>query len=399
MGDGVVKKAEGRVDWFVRQVAEGDAVLDAAAIHRLASQLGITFHDNGAFCVVIRYADPSVATTDSSKPMALYDACCAACKLQPGGMYCYIGNHLYVVFVITDAAARESKTLEKLYYHVSRHCQDAIQMGVGSVYRNVEKLSYTRVEAFEALNSLAPSGKISYIEDIYATRNITTSKHHREKRQILELFKDGEIQQLKTNMTQLVENVRAESPIRRDQPYPTSIRRTVVELLFEIMHIGADAGIDVDKLLNYQDPYSKVFEMKDTPSILAWFFDVVALISQCMSEQHSKSDSNMLVLAKKKIDDHLYDPELSLSLVSEALEITPAYFSAFFIREMGIGFNEYITGLRVEKAKQLLMETNKKINAIASQCGFRSASYFIVVFRKQTGISPGEYRNTKNRNE
>ena len=62
---------------------------------------------------------------------------------------------------------------------------------------------------------------------------------------------------------------------------------------------------------------------------------------------------------------------------------------------MGVGFNEYVAGLRVEQAKQLLRETNLKINQIASQCGFRSASYFIVVFRKQTGLSPSEYRNRK----
>jgi two-component system response regulator YesN len=139
--------------------------------------------------------------------------------------------------------------------------------------------------------------------------------------------------------------------------------------------------------------------MADTPSILAWFFQVVEKLAKAISEQHSKTDSNMMVLAKKKISDHLYDPELSLSLISSQLDITPAYFSAFFIREVGVGFNEYVTGLRIEKAKQLLSETNLKINSIAMQCGFRSASYFIVVFRKQTGSSPSEYRNTKNQNK
>ena len=88
-----------------------------------------------------------------------------------------------------------------------------------------------------------------------------------------------------------------------------------------------------------------------------------------------------------------------MSLVSDALEITPAYFSAFFIREVGIGFNEYITGLRVEQAKELLEQTNKKVSDIAVQCGFRSSSYFIVVFRKQTGMSPKEYQNMKNSNK
>ena len=81
--------------------------------------------------------------------------------------------------------------------------------------------------------------------------------------------------------------------------------------------------------------------------------------------------------------------------IAQALEITPTYFSAFFMRQMGMGFNEYVTGQRIELAKQLLSATNKKINQIAAECGFRSASYFIVVFRKQVGISPGEFRDKK----
>ena len=390
------KKTESKSDWLIRQIAEGDASLDAAAIRRLAEQMGIALGQCGSFCVAFRYADHSAALQDVAMTQELLQACSAAGKQA---MYCYVGSHLYVVAVITDPSARQSKTLERLYQRVSRHCQNPIQMGVGRVYANLEKLSYSRVEAYEALNSLSGDGRISYIDDVYAIRDITTNKHNREKRQILELFKKGKIEQMKEHTHQLVENVRAESPVHPGQPYPTSIRRTVAELLFEIMHIGADAGVDVDKLLAYQDPYSKVFEMRDTPSILAWFFDVVTLILEGMSEQHSKSTNNMLVLAKKEIEDHLFDPELSLSLVSEALEITPAYFSAFFIREVGIGFNEYITGLRVEKAKELLEQTNKKVSDIAVQCGFRSSSYFIVVFRKQTGMSPKEYQNMKNSNK
>ena len=196
-------------------------------------------------------------------------------------------------------------------------------------------------------------------------------------------------------MEQLAEHVRVESPVREGAPYPTSIRRTVAELLFRIMHISADAGVDVDALLDHQDPYSRIFQLWGTPAILDWFQNVTQTLSAGIAERSSKSENNMLVLAKRCIEEHLSDPELSLSLVSEALGITSAYFSALFIRESGVGFNEYVAGLRVEQAKQLLRETNLKINQIASRCGFRSASYFIVVFRKQTGLSPSEFRNRK----
>ena len=387
------------MEWFIRQVAEGTSGLDAEQICQMSRLLGIPFCAERYFCAVARFTEAGQPDSNLCKPLQLYHACLQAKKQSQQEMYCYIGDQLGTVMVIADTDGNRAAVMDKLYQSIAKSISANIRIGVGRSYDDLKKLSYSWVEAYEVLNTFGDNGPVSFIDDIYVSRSMTTYKHNQEKRQIVALFKNGDVQQMKSSMTQLVENVRAESPVRADQPYPTSIRRTIVELLVEILHIGADAGVDVDAQLNYEDPYSKVFQMGDTPSILAWFFQIVEKLAQTISEQHSKTDSNMLALAKKKILDHLHDPELSLSLISSQLDITPAYFSAFFIREVGIGFNEYITGLRVEKAKQLLSETNLKISAIADQCGFRSSSYFIVVFRKQTNMSPGEYRNTKNQNK
>ena len=385
-------------EWLVRQVAEGDSVLDSQTILRLSQQLDITLGQTEAFCLAVRYADPNLSITDAAMPQKLCAACKQAGKQLNLDMRCYIGNHLYTVIVVMDPAAHDHQILKKMQSAVSQHCAAEIQFGVGRCY-NAEKLSYSRVEAYEVLRSIASGEGVFYIEDVYTTRSITTYKYHREKRKIVELFKSGNIAQMKNNVELLVENVRAETPVRQNQPYPTSIRRTIVELLVEIMHIGSDAGVDVDAELNHEDPYTKILEMSDTPNILRWFFSVVENLQKAISEQHSKTESSLLSMARKKIEEHLFDAELSLSLMSEELNITPTYFSAFFIREMGVGFQEYVTDLRIEKAKQLLRQTNMKINTIASQCGFRSASYFIVVFRKQLGMSPGEYRSVTSQNE
>lgn len=385
--------------WLIRQVAEGDSALDASAVSHMAQQLGICFPTKGSFCVVVKYQEQDQAYLDATLGPKLLCACQDVCKRYPLNAFCYIGNHLYVVMVVMDAAVHRTAVLEAVMEEISRSSPAPVQMGVGRCYEQIEKLNYSRVEAYEVLNSGAKTDAILYIDDVYATRDMTTMKLGREKRKIVELFKAGSMEQLKRDMEELVEHVRAESPVRKDQPYPTSIRRTVVELLFEIMHICADTGVDVDCVLDYQDPYNKIFAMNDTPDILAWFYLAVQSLLQALVEQRNRTEKNMLVLAKKCIDEHLQDPDLSLTLISNSLGITPTYFSAFFIRELGIGFNEYITCQRIEKAKQLLGETNMKINEIAVQSGFRSASYFTVVFRKQMAMSPGEYRNMKNQNK
>ena len=342
-------------------------------INHISTQLGLQLTEK-RFCVVIKYKNEDRA--DAERIIALYNACFSVGKNIKEFVLCYIGNQLYTVMIFVDVKEK-SRIVLKLKEDISKHCVGAIQIGVGRSYEEIEKLNYSRVEAYEALFNIVEHTDIAYIEDLYVTQNMTAQKLEQEKKRVISQFKRGELQQAMENVEQLVEKVRLETPIREDLPYPTSIRRTIVELLVEIMHICADAGIDVDKKLNYQDPYRRVFELKSTPDILQWFSETIHVLHTCVQERNTKTESNMLLLAKKCISEHISDPQLSLSLVSEELGITSTYFSSFFIRETGIGFNEYITNSRIQKAQELLQTTNQKINEIAFACGFRSASYFI----------------------
>lgn len=389
-----MKRKTSEISWFVREITVNSASLDRETIMRMAQQLGIELQERGYFCAAIKYARGM--TSDAELPISLYNACMAVSKRMGSDVFGYIGTDFCVVLVIAAEESKRAEKIEKLYQGLSKNCTDLVQIGVGRSYRDITKLSYSRVEAFEALGNIHGAHPVSYIDDIYILRSLTTRKMENEKRKIVEEFKHGELDQVKTRLAQLAEKVRAESPVRQDQPYPTSIRRTVVEILFEIMHVSSDAGVDVDSLLNYQDPYTHIFELQDTPTILTWFQNVANMLYSNMLELRGKKENNMLAMAKKYIDDYLGNSDLGLALVSNKLGVTPSYFSSFFIRQMGVGFNEYVTALRLERAQRLLTTTTMKVSDIAQICGFRSASYFGSVFRKQMGMAPVEYRNVKN---
>lgn len=382
-------------EWFLRSVVDGDVLMDGNTIALFAQQLGICQAD-GYFCIAARYAGFVRMEENAALPNALRRSLLAFAKtVYDDEYYCYISDGLCAVLLLPDDGHDRVEVVHKLQGYMARYSPHAVQLGVGRCCKVLSRLSHSKVEAFEALQSLGTSAGAAFIDDIYAVRSLTTRKPEAQKRQIIELFKAGQLEQMLANMTDLAEIVRAESPVRDGMPYPTSIRRTILELLVEIMHISADAGVDVDALLGYEDPYTKVFAIIGTPLILDWFYEVAQKLYGGICEVSSRSQSNMLIKAMQCIDAHISDPELSLSLVSDELCITPSYFSAFFIREVGVGFNEYITNLRIEKAKKLLTATNRRVSDIALECGFRSASYFNSVFRKCLGMAPGDYRNTK----
>ena len=87
-----------------------------------------------------------------------------------------------------------------------------------------------------------------------------------------------------------------------------------------------------------------------------------------------------------------YMKEIGLQEVADQLDLAPSYLSRTFSRDLKITMNAYITRLRIERAKILLMETTDRIAEIAEKVGIQSGDYFSVLFKKNTGMRPQEYR-------
>lgn len=84
--------------------------------------------------------------------------------------------------------------------------------------------------------------------------------------------------------------------------------------------------------------------------------------------------------------------ELSLDILADKVYLTSHYLSSMFNREKGIGINRYIKNVRMEKARELLLDTNMKINDICKAVGYSNLSYFCKAFRNEHGMTPEKYR-------
>ena len=89
-----------------------------------------------------------------------------------------------------------------------------------------------------------------------------------------------------------------------------------------------------------------------------------------------------------------YMEDLTLTGVAALYGLSPNYFSTLFKKMSGSNFISWLTKLRIEKAKRLLMETDLTIRDIAGQVGYYSTSFFIRSFKKIEGRTPSEYRKS-----
>jgi len=104
------------------------------------------------------------------------------------------------------------------------------------------------------------------------------------------------------------------------------------------------------------------------------------------------SNNNAVFNIKKYIERHYTDCNLSIDRISEHIFLNPSYMCVLFKTETGLTINSYITELRLEKARELLVSRSHSITDVAEQSGYSNANYFAKVFKKYTGMQPKEYK-------
>lgn len=97
------------------------------------------------------------------------------------------------------------------------------------------------------------------------------------------------------------------------------------------------------------------------------------------------------------INTNLSDINLSLRSISDFSSLVPTYICAIFKAETGKTIRQYITGARMEKAKELLIGNKLKIHRVAALIGYADPKYFAKLFRKNVGITPSQYRERTSR--
>lgn len=125
--------------------------------------------------------------------------------------------------------------------------------------------------------------------------------------------------------------------------------------------------------------------------MLSVFAQHLAVVSNQLLVRQEHPEPPMVTKAKAYIEEHQAE-DLSLSQVARAVNASIFYFCKVFKRSTGINFTEYVSRVRIEKAKNLALNPNLRISEIAFAVGFQSLTHFNRVFKKITGMSPTAYR-------
>lgn len=173
---------------------------------------------------------------------------------------------------------------------------------------------------------------------------------------------------------------------------PVRMKARARELLILMGRAAIDGGADVDEILNLCQQYANEVEaLKSVESLNQWIGAILSKFISYVFDFNDIKHQNVVFKATAYIKENLAD-KITLDKVAEQVYLSKSYFCRIIKEELNCTFTEYVNHLRVDRSKYLLRNTDVPIAEIASVVGFGDQSYFTRIFKRQTGISPGKYR-------
>lgn len=170
-------------------------------------------------------------------------------------------------------------------------------------------------------------------------------------------------------------------------------KNKIIELLVMASHIARYDGKNENEYTNYIELVRQLDEL-DESALNAWACRSVTYIIKSIRDLQTVSSFSDIRKSLRYVDTH-YDEDISLEEVASVINVSPQYFSRIFKEKTGITFVDYLTKVRIRKAKEWLSYSENTIQEICYKVGYKDPNYFARVFKKIVGITPKQFKASK----
>ena len=181
------------------------------------------------------------------------------------------------------------------------------------------------------------------------------------------------------------------------EPLESLVFRNYVTLnvRFSVMSLLKEIGCDT-RTLEQEDTEDVLSESsKSLENAIAYAEKIISQAIALRDQNSGNKNRSILKTAVDFIDSHYMEEDMSLNKAANAANVSANHFSTLFSQNMGQTFIEYLTNLRMNKAKEYLRCTSMRSSEIAGEIGYKDAHYFSYLFKKTQGMTPSDYRKAR----
>ncbi len=260
-----------------------------------------------------------------------------------------------------------------------------IRIGIGTV----KKTGETRISYSEAAQALKyGESRVNHIEDLEMESVFEDDYPVDLERNIYASVEKSEVEKAKKYASEFFDWM-----ITNHENDMMNIKLKTIEFVILSEKMAFETGGMNYNFRSRTDYLDTVINLPNYESLRNWFLEKIESASKSVASKKQDKLSGIVLKAKKYIDEN-YEKDLTLDEVAREIAISPYYLSKLFKDETEVNFIEYVTTLRMEKAKKLLEESDESIKEICVSVGYSDPNYFSRLFKKTVGKTPTEYRES-----
>lgn len=295
-----------------------------------------------------------------------------------------------IAFIPSDKAQLEYddriKIIEKarhLVRELTKRIDIQIKIGIGSV-TPLNKLEESYKEALSALRN--SKGRVAHVKDLPIGCEYEEDYPIHIESALFEKIEKGDIEGTKTEA-----NLFFDWMVNNYPDHMMDIKLKVMEFILFAEQKAFLSGGMTYYFLYRKDYLPTLIQIENYEQLRKWFIDKITQACRNIVTKREEQTSGIIRKAKAYIEEN-YMRDISLDEVSRIVDISPYYFSKLFKEKTGQNFIEYLTNIRIEKAKKLLLQSDMNIKNICVDIGYSDPNYFSRIFKKMVGVTPTEYR-------
>jgi len=261
--------------------------------------------------------------------------------------------------------------------------------GVSEKFDDISKTKLAYESAISALEYrlILDNNKIIHISDIEPDGKVRFLFDENSEANLKSILKTGTKEQVTQFVNKMFENMRNRKATLSDyQIYIIEMFSVVVKTAKSLI---PDFDLNVGNNLNF---ITEIFNHESIDDVKKWFERLCHRIIEYINLQRQDSTDILADMGYEYIKKNYHQSDLSLKMISDQLHISSSYFSSIFKKFTGDSFTNILIKIRMEKAKELVLTTNKKIFEIAQETGYTDQHYFSYCFKRYFQVSPNEMR-------
>jgi two-component system, response regulator YesN len=317
-------------------------------------------------------------------------------RCYPGAVHFQYGaKELFVFFpsslILKRSALTESvASMKRIQHSLKRSLNISISFITGHGCLNYTEF---KLELFQLINCvhqsfyLKPGSIVEQKEPQEAPTEDLFSRYDEaaaEMRELIMLRDEARINEFVTKWISFLED---------KQFAPELVKDWVLKLLLDLrVKLHALQLFRSQQNVDYM--HNEIFEIQFLDELKSWLLNYFKSILAFVKEVYEQTKRKEILDAFKYVTMNI-EKKITLDEVSNHLYLNPSYFSRLFKKEVGETFVEYVTKMKINRAKELLEQTTDSVGKICERLGYDNQSYFIKIFKNYVGVTPIEYRGGK----